>query len=122
MLQSKVAKNIEVGDKEVTEAHLENWFKEFKWVIDEFGILQENIYNMDETGSGSWMFKMLTIVGFNIGKRACKSYVVCSSAEKKVYQVERGHLESVIVIECISGDGSLINPLVIFKGESLQTL
>jgi len=30
MLQSKVAKNIEVGDKEVTEAHLENWFKEFK--------------------------------------------------------------------------------------------
>ena len=68
MLQSKVAKNIEVGDKEVIEAQLENWFKEFKWVIDEFGILQENIYNMDETGSGSWMFKMLTIVGFNISK------------------------------------------------------
>jgi hypothetical protein len=53
VLQSKLAKNIEAARKEVTEAQLENWFNEFKRVVDEFGILPENIYNMDETGSNS---------------------------------------------------------------------
>ena len=53
VLQSKLAKNIEAAHKEVTEAQLENWFNEFKRVVDEFGILPENIYNMDETGSNS---------------------------------------------------------------------
>ena len=52
ILQSKVAKNIETARKEVTEAHLENWFQEFKRVVDEYGIQPEHIYNMDETGSG----------------------------------------------------------------------
>ena len=60
VLQSKLAKNIEAARKEVTEAQLENWFNEFKRVVDEFGILPENIYNMDETGSNSWTLTILT--------------------------------------------------------------
>jgi hypothetical protein len=51
ILQSKVAKNIEAARKEVTEAQLDNWFKEFKQVVDEYGIQSEHIYNMDETGT-----------------------------------------------------------------------
>ena len=50
ILQSKVAKNIEAARKEVTEAQLENWFKEFMQVVDEYGIQPEHIYNMDKTG------------------------------------------------------------------------
>ena len=50
-LQSKVAKSIEVARKEVTEEQLQSWFASFKRAIDEHGILPENVYNMDETGS-----------------------------------------------------------------------
>ena len=53
VLQSKVAKNIEAACKEVTEAQLDNWFKEFMQVVDEYGIQPKHIYNMDETGTGS---------------------------------------------------------------------
>jgi len=51
ILQSKVAKNIEAARTEVTEAQLENWFKEFMQVVDEYDIQPEHIYNMDETGT-----------------------------------------------------------------------
>jgi Tc5 transposase DNA-binding domain len=49
-LQSKVAKSIEVARKEVTEKQLQSWFTTFKHVIDEHGIVPDNVYNMDETG------------------------------------------------------------------------
>ena len=49
ILQSKVSKNIETACKEVTEAQLENWFQEFKRVVDEYIIHLEHIYNMDKT-------------------------------------------------------------------------
>ena len=48
-LQSKVAKSIEVARKEVTEVQIQNWFNVFKRVVEEDGILPENIYNMYET-------------------------------------------------------------------------
>ena len=64
---------------------------------------------------------MLTGLGFNIGKRGRNAYVICSATEKKVHQAEPGRTEWVTVLECICGDGSAISPLVIFKGESIQT-
>ena len=64
---------------------------------------------------------MLTLLDFNIGKRGRNAYVICSAAEKKVYQAEAGRIKWVTVIECICGDGSTISPLVIFKGKSVQT-
>ena len=51
IFQSKIAKNIKAAHKKVTETQLENWFKEFKQIVEEYGILLENIYNIDETGS-----------------------------------------------------------------------
>src|SRR5215475_3241156 len=60
-------------------------------------------------------------LGLNIGKQGRNSYVICNAAEKKVYQAEPGCKEWVTVLECICGDGSAISPLVIFKGESIQT-
>jgi hypothetical protein len=49
-LHSRLAKNMETARKEVTEEEISNWFEEFARVVSEYGILQENIYNMDETG------------------------------------------------------------------------
>jgi hypothetical protein len=46
-----VAKSIERAHKEVTEEQLWNWFICFKHIIDQYGILSGNVYNMDETGS-----------------------------------------------------------------------
>ena len=54
ILQSKVAKNIEAACKEVIEAQLDNWFKEFKQVVDKYGIQAKHIYNIDETDIGPW--------------------------------------------------------------------
>jgi hypothetical protein len=63
----------------------------------------------------------MLIIGFNIGVRGRSSYVVCSAATKKVHQSEPGRKEWVTVVECICGDGTALSPLVIFKGENIQT-
>ena len=42
-------KNIKTVYKKVIEVQVKNWFKELKYVIDEYGILLENIYNMNKT-------------------------------------------------------------------------
>jgi len=62
------------------------------------------------------------ILGFNIDIRGRKSYVICSAREKTVYEKELGRKEWVTVMECICGDGTMIPPLVIFKGENMQTV
>ena len=61
------------------------------------------------------------ILGFNIGVRGRSSYVICGANAKKMYQAEPGRTEWVTVGECICGDGTAVPPLVIFKGENLQT-
>ena len=39
-----------VRAKEVTKSAMSEWFEQLESVIDEFGILPENMYNVDETG------------------------------------------------------------------------
>ena len=51
VLKSQLSKSIEKARAEVTKEEVQAWFKAFKSVIQEEGILEENIYNMDETGS-----------------------------------------------------------------------
>ena len=65
---------------------------------------------------------MNDIEGFNIGIRGKNSYVICSAKEKQIYAAESGCTEWVTVVECICADGTAINPLIIFKGENLQTV
>ena len=75
---------------------------------------------MDETGTTEHQF-LGWYIGFNIGKWGRNAYVICSSTEKKVYQAELGRTESVTMLECICVNDSKISPLIIFKGESIQT-
>ena len=58
--------------------------------------------------------------GFLIGTNQTRFIVVDSHLRRK-YQAEPGRQEWVTVVECISADGNLIPPLVIFKGEDLMT-
>ena len=51
VLKSQLSKSIEKARAEVTKEEVQAWFKVFKSVIQEEGVLEENIYNMDETGS-----------------------------------------------------------------------
>ena len=51
VLKSQLSKSIEKARAEVTKEEVQAWFKAFKSVIQEEGVLEENIYNMDETGS-----------------------------------------------------------------------
>ena len=64
---------------------------------------------------------IVLIVGFNIGVRGRSSYVICGAKAKKIYMAEPGRTEWVTVVECICVDGSAIPPLVILKGQNLQT-
>ena len=85
ILQSKVTKNIEIACKDITEAQLQNWFQEFKRIVDKDRIQLEHIYNMNETGSGFFNWKYWYILGFNIDKQEQNAYIICSVTEKKVY-------------------------------------
>ena len=88
----------------MTVEELDKWFKELEKVVNEFEILPENIYNMDETG-------------FNIGDFEARNVIVDSNIQSR-YQVQPDRQEWVSAIECICVDGTAIPPLLIFCGES----
>jgi hypothetical protein len=71
-------------------------------VIEEYGILPENLYNMNEKG-----------LQLGIGARAT-AMIDCD--QKTAYSVKDGNRELVTVIETICADGSILHPSVIFQG------
>ena len=58
--------------------------------------------------------------GFAIGSTlgAC---IIIDSQIRSQFQARPGQQEWVTVIECICGDGTILPPLVIFKGANLNT-
>jgi len=103
-LQTEKTAKIEVARKEVKIEDLEKWFIELERVIQEFDILPENFYNMDETG-------------FNIGDFEARHMVVDTSVQTQ-HQAQPGRQEWTTAVECICADGSSIPPLMIFTGET----
>ena len=94
----------------VTEVSLEKvteWFETVKQVIQDYKIETKNIYNMDETG-------------FSIGSTQA-GYVIVDDTVQSQFQAQPGRQEWVTILECICGDGSVVAPLVIFKGENGST-
>jgi hypothetical protein len=72
--------------------------------VEQFNILSENIYNMDETG-------------FSIG--AIKSaHIVVNKEVQSQSIIHPGHQEWVTVIECIATDGNALPPFLILRGKS----
>jgi hypothetical protein len=71
------------------------------------GISSDNIYNIDETGIA-------------LGVRD-NSQVLASAHKRKAYVRSPENREWVSIVECVSATGQKLRPVVIFKGQSLQT-
>ena len=81
-----------------------HWFEVIKKIIQDPAILQENVYNMDETGV---MLSMLGSVKVLIGKNDLRDY--------RGAGVKR---TMVTAIEYISGDGRSLLPLIIWPAST----
>ena len=87
---------------------LKKWFDAFYEEVEtDPEVLRENVYNMDESG-------------FCIGTIKAGRVIINASIRSKL-QAQPGRQEWVTVVECICVDGTMISPLVIFKGEMLST-
>jgi len=54
-VKSQVAKSIEKARVEVTKEQVLEWFKQYREEIEKYGIEEENIYNMDESGYATFL-------------------------------------------------------------------
>lgn len=84
------------------------WFKLVENVKAKYGVPDEDIYNFDETG-------------FQMGVISSAKVVTASERRGSPVKIQPGNREWVTVIEAISGDGALLNPLFIFAGRVHQT-
>ena len=67
--------------------------------------MQENIYNMDESG-------------FSIGTMESTRIIIDSILCTK-YQTHPGRQEWVSMVECVCANGTILPPLRIFKGKNV---
>ena len=88
-------------------AKIQRWFQIMDEQLNERGVLQENVYNMDETG--------VLLSDLN----AVKVLIARDDKERR-----RGvGLKRVMItaVECISADGRSLPPLIIFPGKTLRS-
>jgi hypothetical protein len=88
---------------EIVAAH----FQRVQSQIRMFNILTEDIWNMNETGLAMGL--------------CANGYVVSGKGKRRVYVKAPQNREWVSIIEAISATGRSIQPLVIFKGQNLQS-
>ena len=84
---------------------LNAWFDTFQKLVQEQGIKQENIYNMDESG-------------FSIGTIESTRIIIDLTLCTK-YQAYPGRQEQVSIVECICTDGTILLVFGIFKGKNI---
>src|SRR5579859_1150818 len=104
-LQSVIGQRIDVCRvKDTTLDKLTSWFNALESVIEEFDILPENTYNMDESG-------------FSIGTMETSRVIINAKVRRRL-QAQPGRQEWVTSIECICASGEAIDPFIIFRGEN----
>jgi hypothetical protein len=107
-LTSKVGRKIDTqrADSTTVEA-LEAWFTQLQTVQTHYKISPQNCYNMDESG---------------IALGVCSNQWVLGTAHTtSTFKKTPENREWVSIIEAISTAGKRLQPLVIFKGQSLQS-
>jgi len=98
------AQRVRAGDPKVVEAY----FDLLAQTIQEYNIVPENIYNMDETG-------------FLIGQSQTRNIIVPKENSKnKRFRSHPGTRETITVVECIGARGTPPPPMVIYQGKSHQ--
>ncbi|KAI1676177.1 DDE superfamily endonuclease [Pyrenophora tritici-repentis] len=99
------AKSIEVQRKLAQEpAALLDWYTRLKDLVDERGILPEDIYNMDETGCCIGVAKEQYLYTKNGGT---------------VFIHNANNRELITLVECVRGTGEVIPPLIIVKAATV---
>lgn len=83
------------------------WFDIMRAQLEETNILQDNVYNMDETGI------LLSALGSS-------KYLVSSDMEK-AHRGTGARRTLITAVECISADGRSLPPIVIFPGVDLRS-
>jgi hypothetical protein len=83
------------------------WFEQCELVIDEFDILKENMYNMDETG-------------FSIGI-INDAHVVINKEKQTCSIMHPSRQEWTTIIECICVDGTALSSFIILKGKMVAS-
>lgn len=90
-----------------TKEQIQAFFDLFERIQKQYNILPENIWNVDETG---------------IAVGVCANSIVLGKAGKRrTYIQSPENREWVSIVEAISAKGRTIRPLIIFKGQSLQS-
>jgi DDE superfamily endonuclease/Tc5 transposase DNA-binding domain/helix-turn-helix, Psq domain len=86
---------------------IRDWFRLVQNTIEKYGILDEDVYNFDETG-----FQMGVI---------STAKVITGAEKAKPVSIQPGNREWVTVIDCISSYGWNIPPVIIFEGKVHQS-
>jgi hypothetical protein len=87
---------------------IRDWFRLVQNTIEKYGILEEDIYNFDETG-----FQMGVISTAKVITRADRA---------KPVSIQPGNREWVTAIDCISSYGWNVPPVIIFEGKMHQSI
>ena len=88
-----------------TKLVLNAWFDAFQKVVQEQGIKQENIYNIDKSG---FLIRTMESTRIIIDLTLCIKH-----------QAHLGRQEWVSMIECVCIDRTILPPLGIFKGKNV---
>jgi hypothetical protein len=84
------------------------WFKLIRNTISKYGILDEDIYNFDETG-------------FQMGVASTAKVITGAERSKRPVSVQPGNRKWVTAIDCICADGQSLPPVIIFEGKVHQS-
>ncbi len=85
---------------------IQKWFDLYNSTRMEHGILESDIYNMDEKG-----FAM---------DITDSSKVLVRRTEAQAFSVHAGNQDWISLIECVSSNGTTLPPYFIFKGKQIQ--
>jgi hypothetical protein len=86
---------------------IRDWFQLVRNTIEKYRILEDNIYNFDETG-------------FQIGVISTAK-VITGAERARPVSIQPGNREWVTVIDCISSYGWSVPPVIIFEGKVHQS-
>jgi hypothetical protein len=80
------------------------WFTRVKKTVSDYGVLDDDIYNFDETG-------------FQMGVASTSKVVTRSDRRNRPVVIQPGNREWTTVIECINASGWSVDPMIIFEGK-----
>src|SRR5450432_3930159 len=89
-------------------AIIREWFHLVRNTIAKYGILDEDIYNFDETG-------------FQMGVITTAKVITGAERSNRPVSIQPGNREWVTAIDCISSSGWSLPPVIIFEGKVHQS-